>query len=82
MQPYILSSGYVKPTGVLKLFCDHPNLTCKHVNNIPSRPLTIVTKGPEYAVTRNFTISIKTDMYFCHCLCQYDFIDQVITSCM
>ena len=26
--PCILSGVNVKPTGVLKLFCDHPNLTC------------------------------------------------------
>ena len=48
----ILSSVDVKPTSVIKLFCDHPNLTWDYVNNIPSRPLTSITKGPQYAVTR------------------------------
>ena len=57
--PCILSSVNVKPTGVLKLFCDHPNLTWEHVINIHSRPLSNITKGPQYAVTRNFTISIQ-----------------------
>ena len=57
--PCILSSINIKPTGVLKLFCDHPNLTWEHVINIPSRPLSNITKGPQYAVTRNFTISIQ-----------------------
>ena len=50
--PCILSGVNVKPTGVIKLFCDHPNLTCNHVNNIPSHPLTGITKCPQYAVTR------------------------------
>ena len=38
----ILSSVSVKPTGVFKLFCDHPKLTWEHVNIIPSRPLCTV----------------------------------------
>ena len=45
--PCILSGVDVKPTGVLKLFYNHPNLTWDHVNNIPSRPLTSITKGPQ-----------------------------------
>ena len=57
--PCILSSVIVKPTGVLKLFSYHPNLTWEHVNNITSRPLSNITKGPQYAVTRNFTISMQ-----------------------
>ena len=35
--PCILSKLNVKPTGILKLFCEHPNITWEHVNNIPSR---------------------------------------------
>ena len=66
--PCILSSVIVKPTGILKRFCDHPNLTSEHVINITSRPLTISTKGPEYAVTRNFAISIQADVDFSDCL--------------
>ena len=65
--PCILSSVDVKPTGVLKLICDHPNLTWAYVNNIPSRPLTSITKGPQYAVTRQFVNSIEADMDFNHC---------------
>ena len=80
--PCILSSVDVKPTGVLKLFCDHPNLTWAHVNNIPSRPLTSITKGPQYAVTRQFVNSIQADMNFNHCLSPYCFLDQIVTSCM
>ena len=80
--PYILSSVDVKPTGVLKLFCDHPNLTWAHVNNFPSRPLTSITKGPQYAVTRQFVNSIQADMNFNHCLSPYCFLDQIVTSCM
>ena len=76
------SSVNVKPTGILKLFCDHPNLTWNHVNNIPSRPLTGITKGPQYAVTRSFINSIQADMIFSHCLSPYCFLDQLITSCM
>ena len=56
--PCIFSDVSVKPTGLLKLFCDHPNLTWNHVNNIPSRHLTGITKGPQYAVTRSFINSI------------------------
>ena len=70
------------PTGVLKLFCDHPNLTWDHVNNIPSRRLSNITKGPQYAVTRNFVNSLQADMNFSHCVSHYFFLDQTITSCM
>ena len=80
--PCIVSSVNVKPTCVLKLFCDHPNVTWEHVNNIPSRPLSNIIKGPQYAVTRNFTNSIQANMDFSHCLSPYCFIDQIITSCM
>ena len=80
--PCILSGVNVKPTGVLKLFSDHPNLTWNHLNNIPSRPLTGITKGPQYAVTRNFVNSIQADMNLSHCLSPFCFLDQIITSCM
>ena len=80
--PCIISGVNVKPTGVIKLLCDYPILTSGHVNNIFSRPLTSFTKVPEYAVTGNFAHSIQAEMDFHHCLCQYCFIDQVITSCM
>ena len=36
--PCILSNNDVEPTGVSKLFCNHPNLTWDHLNNISSRP--------------------------------------------
>ena len=36
--PCILSGVKVKRKGVIKLFCDHPNLNWDHVKNIPSRP--------------------------------------------
>ena len=77
-----MSGVIVKPTGVIKLFCDHPNLTWNHSIYIPSRPLTGITKGPQYAVTRNFVNSIQADMNFSHCLSPYCFLDQVVTSCM
>ena len=64
------------------MFCDHPNLTWEHVNKIPSRPLTNITKGPQYAVTRNFVNSLQADMNFSYCLSPYCFIDQLVTSCM
>ena len=80
--PCILSNVNVKPTVVLKLFCDHPNLTWDHVNNIPSCPLTNITKGPQYALTRNFTNSVQADIDFRYCLSPYCFSDQVVTSCM
>ena len=80
--PCILSSVNVKPTGVLKLFCDHRNLTWDHVNIIFSRPLTNITKGPQYAVTRNFVSSLQADMSFSHCLAPFCFLDQIVTSCM
>ena len=78
--PCILSSVDVKPTGIIKLFCDHLNLTWKHVNIILSRPLTSVTKVPEYTVTRNSTNSVQADMDFHHCLSLYYFNDHVVTS--
>ena len=64
----ILSIVNVKPPGVWKLFCDHPNLIWDHVDNILARPLTSITKGPDYAVTCNFTNSVDADMDFRHCL--------------
>ena len=42
--PCILCSVNVKPAGVIKLFCDHPNLIWENVNIILSRPLTSITK--------------------------------------
>ena len=57
--PCILSSVNAKPMDVSKRFCDHPNLTWELVNNIPSRPLTNITKGPHYAVTRKLQIPSK-----------------------
>ena len=33
--PCILSSANVNRTGVIKLFCNHPNSAWEHVNNIP-----------------------------------------------
>ena len=66
--PCILSGVKVKPKSVLKLFCDRPNLTWNHVNIIPSHPLTGITKGPHYVVTRQFINSIQADMNFSHCL--------------
>ena len=80
--PRILSSVNVKPTGVIKLFCDHPNLTWVHVNNIPLRPLSSITKGPRYAVTRNFLTSVHADIDFCHCLSPFCLNARVITNCM
>ena len=47
--PRVLSSVNVRPTGVSKLFCDDPSLTWDHVNNITSRPLVNISKGPQYA---------------------------------
>ena len=79
--PCILSGVNVKPMGVLKLFCDHPILTWNHVKIIPSRPLTGITKGPQYAVTRSFIDSIQADMNFSHCF-PYCFLNQIVTSCM
>ena len=78
----ILSNVIVRSTGLLKLFHDHPNINWEHVNNIPSRPLTSITKGPENAVTCNFTNSLRPDMGFRHCLSLYCFTDQVVTRCM
>ena len=56
--PCILSNVNLKSASVIKLFCDHCKWTWEHVNNIPSRPLTSITKGPEHAVTRTFTNSV------------------------
>ena len=66
----------------MKLFRDHPNLTWEHVNIIPSCPLTNITKGNQYAVTRIFANSIQADIDFRHYLSPFCFNDQVVTSCM
>ena len=80
--PCILSGVNVKPTRVLKVFSDHPILIWNHLNNIPSRPLTGLTKCPQCAVTRSFINSIQADMNFSHRLSPYCFRDQIVTSCM
>ena len=80
--PCILSGVIIKPTSVLKVICDHPNLTWNHVKNIPSRASTGITKGPQNGVTCNFINSIQADMNFSHCLSPYCFLDQTVTSCM
>ena len=80
--PCILSGVKVNPKGVIKLTCDHPNVTWDHVNNVLSGPLTGITKGPQHAVTRSFVNSIQADMNFSHCLFRYCFRDQKITNCM
>ena len=80
--PCFLSGIIVKPTGVLKLFSDYLNLTWEHVKIIPSRPLTIITKGTQYAVTRNFANFIQADMDFSNYLSPYWFLDQVVTNCI
>ena len=82
LAPCILSGVNVKPTSVIKVFSDHPNLTWNHLTNIPSRPLTGITKGPEYAVTRSFINSVQADMNFSHCLSPVCFRNQIVTSCM
>ena len=61
--PCIFSNVTVKPTGVLKLFCDHHNLIREYVNNILLRPLTRINRGPEYAVNCNFPISVQADTF-------------------
>ena len=78
----ILSSVNIKLTGVLKLFSDHLISTWERANSILSRPLTNITKGPQYAVTRNFANFIRADMDFRHCLSSYCFVDQVVTGCL
>ena len=80
--PSILSSVNAKPKSVKKWFCDHRNSTWENVNNIPSRPLTRITKGPKCAVTHSFPNSVKADMDFRRCLSPFYFIDQRDTSCM
>ena len=80
--PCILSSVNVKPTGVIKLFCDCPSWTWSHLNNIPSRLLTSITKESEFAVTRSFVNSIQANMNFSHCLSPFCFLNQVFTSCI
>ena len=80
--PCILSSVNVKPTRVLKLSCDHPNLTWEHVKismhvpdpvlpKVPSMPLHVTLQYPCKPIWTSATV------YPPNC-----FIDQVTTSCM
>ena len=77
-----MSNVDAKPTSLIQLFCDHKNLSWDHVNNIPSRSLTSITKGPQYAVRRQFVNSIQAEKNFNHGISPYCFIDQKVTSCM
>ena len=75
--PYFVSClMLIKATGVIKLFCDYSNLTWHQLNNIPSCPLTSITKGPHWAIARKFPDSIQADMNFRHCLSQFCFDEQ------
>ena len=78
----MLFSVNIKPMAVIKLFCDHPNLTWVHVKNIPLRPLTSINKGPKYAVTRTFANSFQADVVFRQYSSPSFFNYQVVTSCM
>ena len=80
--PFILGGVTLKAMSVVKLFCDHSNSIWDHVNIIPSAPLNNIIKGPETAVTRNFSYSIQTAIGCRHCLALYCFTDQVVTLCI
>ena len=80
--PYLLSGVIVKPTSVSKLFCDRSILTKEHVNVIPPRLLTKITKSPKYAVTCNFFDSTQVDKDFRHCFSRCCLTDPVVFCCM
>ena len=80
--PCISSSVNVEPTVVTKLFSDCPSSIWEHVSIVPSRLLTSITKGREYAVTCNFPNFYPGHMVFQPCLFPYCFKDQVIDTCM
>ena len=76
-----ISFGVIlKLRGVIKLFSDYSCFTWERVNCILPRPLTNITKGPEYAGTRNFADSVQTEMNFCHCFSRYCLNDRVVAS--
>ena len=72
----------VNQTDVIDLFSDLSHLTLGHLSSFSSRPSMNVTKGPEYAVTRNFLDFTRADIDFCHCLSPYCLNDQVVASCL
>ena len=78
--PCILSIVNVKLTGVFS-FCDLSNFTRRHVDNILSRPLTSIIKGPEYVVTRNLPILPRL-MWIFDADHPSFFSNQVVPSCM
>ena len=57
----ILSGVDVKPTGVINLSYHHSILNWQHVNNIPSRPLTNITKVPSMAL--QLTLQFPSSRY-------------------
>ena len=72
----------VNQRDVIDLFRDLSHLTLGHLSSFSSSPLMNVTKGPEYAVTRNFLDFTRADIEFRHCLSTYCLNDQVVASCL
>ena len=70
----------IESRGVLKELTELPNLTRQHFENIPGRPLTGITYGPDNAATRHFLSSIQADMDFEDCSTASCFSDQQVTS--
>ena len=60
-EPSILSNVKVESRGVLKELTELPSLTWQHFENLPGRPLTGITYGPDNAATRHFPSSIQAD---------------------
>ena len=56
-EPCILSNVNIESRGVLKELTELPNVTWQHFENIPGRPLTGITYGPDNAATRHSFIN-------------------------
>ena len=79
-EPCILSNVNIESRGVPKELTELPSHTWQHLENLPGRPLTGITYGPDNAATHHFPSSIQADMDFNDCLTASCFSDQQVTS--
>ena len=79
-QPCILSGLSAQPRSVLKKLSDKSDLTWADFENVPDHPLINITKGPDYAVTRDFINCMQGDMDFANCLTSFSFTDQIVAN--
>ena len=65
-----------QPGGVLKHLSKNSDSTRTDFEKVIDHPLMIITKGPNYTVTRDFVNYMQGDMDFANFLTSFSCIDQ------